>query len=236
LRSGVQAMVEGRSLPSHLSNRGQARDLTVRLAHSIDPGFDETMIPARTTFAREQAGKASPKGLLNTSLQHVAELSDSLVNLHNSGFNSVDWLPGSGVAANLYNRATNSASKYGEVVNSVNETADRAAGEIGKLYSGKDGGGIAERDATRSRFSHTNTPQQSIGGLEATKKLIEGKLNSLTAQRDQNYGTSGERIFPLIDAATKVAIAKLDANIAKLRKQAGEKEPTTSGWTVEKVQ
>lgn len=221
LRDGVDAMVSGRALPASLSMRGAARDLTVRLAHAVDPSFDETMIPMRTTFARgmAQTGPATPGGqklLLNTALQHAGEASDALVDLHNSN-GILTGVPGSGPVANAYNAIANSSSKMGEVKTRLGDVAQKLGGEVGKLYSGSSGGGLAEREATTGRFGDTNTPYQSVGALEATRNLILDKLNALQNQRDQAYGSSGENIHPLIDPQTKIALAKIDANIARLR-------------------
>jgi hypothetical protein len=222
IRNVVDAMISGKSIPTNLPPRGPSRDMVMRLAHAIDPNFDETLIPQRQTFARGM-GQTSPssnggqKILLNTALQHGAELADALEELHNTGGPLPEWLPGSGPVANVVNRIKNTASSQGGTVKRVNETAARASGEVGKLYSGSAGGGETERLNTARDFSQTNTPAESAGALEAFRNLIFGKMNSLQTARDQVYGSHGENIFPILDPKTKEALNKIDQTIARLK-------------------
>jgi hypothetical protein len=225
LQEGVAAMIQGRAVPANLSMRGAARDLTIRLAQEVDPTFDQTKIPERVKFATQMAettpnSAGGQKQLLNTSLQHLAELSDHLVDLHNSNLSAISSIPGSGYLANGYNAVANSSANMSGAKNAVNIAAQNASGEIGKLYSGATGGGEREREATASRFSTNNPPEASASGLETTRSMVLDKLNSLQNQRDQVYGKSGEGIYPLVDPQTKAALDKIDANIAKLRGQA----------------
>jgi hypothetical protein len=221
LRDGVSALLRGGAIPSNLSMRGQARDLAIRFAHAIDPTFDETLIPQRVAFAHGMA-QTTPnsfggqKLLLNTAIQHAGEIADRYLDLHNSN-GVLTGVPGSGMVANAYNAIKNSSSDKGDTTNAINDIAQKLSGEVGKLYSGASGGGEAERQATAGRFSTSNTPQQTIGALEATKSLILDKLNSLQNNRDQVYGAQGENIYPLVDKQTQAALQKIDGAIAKLR-------------------
>lgn len=238
LRNAVDAMIKGKSIPGNFSMRGQARDMAVRLAHAIDPTFDETLIPQRQAFARGM-GQTSPssnggqKILLNTALQHGAELADALEDLHNTNGPLPDWLPGSGPVANFVNRMKNTSTSQGGAVKRVNETAARASGEVGKLYSGSAGGGETERLNTARDFSQTNTPAESAGALEAFRNLIFGKMNALQTARDQVYGSQGENVFPILDPQTKKALDKIDQAITRLK---GGQQPQQStlpqGWSV----
>lgn len=236
LQEGVSAMIDGRAVPANLSMRGAARDLTLRLAQEVDPTFDQTKIPERIKFATQMAettpnSAGGQKQLLNTSLQHLGELSDHLTALDNisGGVAQIGW----GVNA-IGNLLPGGAA----VKNSVNTAAQNTSGEIGKLYSGASGGGEREREATAGRFSPNNTPQESAAALETTKAMVLDKLNSLQNQRDQVYGTKGEGIYPLIDPQTKAALQKIDANIAKLRGGVGGTTATQAtglpaGWSVQ---
>jgi hypothetical protein len=227
LRSGVGAMISGRDIPANLSMRGAARDLTVRLAHAIDPTFDETMIPGRIKFAQGMAettpgSNGGQKILLNTALQHAAEASDRLVELDNiSG--------GVAPVGHAINYLGNQLPGAAGTKTALSDIAAKLSGEVGKLYSGSSGGGEAERQATAGRFSAENLPTESIGALQATKSLILDKLNSLQNQRDQVYGSKGERIYPLVDPQTQAALAKIDANIAKLQGNAPAGQSSAAG-------
>jgi hypothetical protein len=222
IRSGVDAMLNGKAIPSNLSMRGQARDLTLRFAHAIDPTFDETVIPQRTAFAHgmAQTTPSSPGGqklLLNTAIQHVAEAGGAAASLGNSDGFLPSWMPGSSNLAHGINTVTNSAVSKSDKVGALATAAQNAAGEIGKLYSGNSGGGEAERLATMERFNGARTPQEYAAALEITRNMILDKLNSLQNQRDQVYGANGENVHPLIDPQTKVALDKIDTTIRALR-------------------
>jgi hypothetical protein len=222
VRGVVKAVIESKSIPSNLPPRGPSRDMVMRLAHAIDPDFDESVMPQRQAFARGM-GQTSPssnggqKILLNTALQHGAELAEALDELHNTSGPLPEWLPGSGPVANVMNRLKNTGASQGGTVKRVNETAARASGEVGKLYSGSAGGGETERLNTARDFSQTNTPMESAGALEAFRNLIFGKMNALQTARDQVYGAQGENIYPILDPKTKEALDKIDKTIAKLR-------------------
>lgn len=220
IRSVVDALIKGKSIPSNLPPRGPSRDMVMRLAHAVDPTFDETLIPQRQTFAHGM-GQTNPssnggqKILLNTALQHGGELADALEELHNTnGPLPTNWI-GSGPVANVVNSIKNTSANQGGAVKKVNETAARASGEVGKLYSGSAGGGETERLNTAKDFSKNNTPFESAGALSAFRNLIFGKLNALQTARDQVYGQQGENIYPILDPKTKEALAKIDAFIGK---------------------
>lgn len=237
MRNAVQAMIEGKAIPSNFSFRGASRDLAVRLAHMIDPTFDETLIPQRQQFARGMAQTTpnSPGGqklLLNTALQHAAEASQAIADLHNRNGPLPDWIPGSAMAGNVVNAVGNSANKFSDAKQRLADSAQKLSGEVGRLYSGAQGGGEYERLQTAGRFSASSTPEQFIGALTATKNLILDKLNSLQNQRDQVYGQKGENIYPLVDKQTQAAIQKIDETIAKLRGGGQPQVNLPQGWSV----
>ncbi len=216
LRSGVQAVIEGRSLPSNLGMRAPARSAIMLYAHAIDPSFDETVIPQRETFARSM-GQVTPtsvggqKTLLGTSLGHLSDAADRAVALGNvNGLGSADlahatnWVRG---------RTTDQSAK----VNALEDAAQKFSGEVGKLYSGSSGGGIHEREETRSRINGNKAPEELASGLEINRDLILSKLQALEQQRDDAYGKMGSNIIDFQTPQVKQALANIQAKIDQLR-------------------
>jgi hypothetical protein len=231
MRQAVSAMLRGSAIPSNFSQRGASRDMAVRFAHAIDPQFDETLIPQRQAFAKGMASisPSSPGGqkvLLNTALGHAGELASALTTLNNSsGFLPTSW-PGSAIIAHGVNNYNNSSADKASIVNKVDDIAAKLSGEVGKLYSGSQGGGISEREETAARFSSARTPGELAGALEATRDLIYSRLDALRSQRDQVYGADGQKVVPIIDDHTKDSLKKIDDAITTLRAQSSGKHPS----------
>jgi hypothetical protein len=220
-RNYVAGLNKGESIPANLG-RGKAREGLVMMTKAVYPDFDEQSLPMRTQYARGLA-QTSPSSVggqkngLNTTVQHLAELSDRYVELGNPKLpDSVGAIPGTGPVMNAANAVHNSSAERRGVVNAINENADRVSGELGKLYAGNTGGGEMERMQTKSRFSPNNNPQETVGALQTTARLLIGKMNAMQAQRDQTFGASGRLVHPIIEPETAKAIDKLNANIVKL--------------------
>ncbi|MGA7810672.1 hypothetical protein, partial [Bradyrhizobium sp.] len=93
----AQAMIEGRAIPRNLSNRGDARNNAVMLAHAIDPSFDETSIGERQKYRLElgsngasTAGGQSKAFIQGTS--HLDSLASTLEKLDNSNGLGIPWV------------------------------------------------------------------------------------------------------------------------------------------------
>lgn len=218
----VKGMIEGRvQPPSTIAMRSPTNLALINAANAIDPNFDATSWKSRSTF-NQQMGSAQPgavggqKNLMGTALGHLAELADKAVDLGN-----VDTpIAAVGQAANaVKNMTTTNAAK----VNGLNEAAARFAGEVGKLYSGSQGGGVHEREDTRSRFGGNKTSAELASALETSKELIQSKLEALEQQRRDVFGQNSQ--FDFVGDKGREAIAKIDTAIAKLRGQGSGNSP-----------
>ena len=194
-----------------------------------EPGIDATKINQRRTF-NTQLGSATPnsvggqKTLMGTSLGHLAEVADAAVNLGNYA--------GGGVApiAHWTNWAKNTVGTDAAArANALSEGVDRLSGEVGKLYSGNSGGGVNERESTRSRFGEAQSPPELAAGLEMSRDLIKSKLLALESQQDQIFGPNNPGRVDFLGANGRAALAKIDAAIAKLR---GQSAPTSAAAPV----
>lgn len=172
---------------------------------------DDTSLAQRKKWAMSLGDTTSGIGLqskgFKQGLEHAVSLSDSLVKLGNT--NGFGFEP----LANWANAAKNLTSSQTAIKNHIQAESQTLAGEVGKLYSGGQGGGVHERQATQQNLGKSDqSPVAASGGLEATIELMEGGLRTLENRRDE--------LFPNGNApkGSQFRDASTDANMAKLRK------------------
>ena len=147
---------------------------------------------------------------MNTALGHLGELAETAASLGN-------WDTPIAAAGDLANRVRGMSTDQAAKINKLNEQASRFSGEVGKLYSGSAGGGVHEREDTRSRFGGYKTSAELAAALEASKDLISSKLGALDDQRNQIFGPDSSNKFDFLGESGRQAIAKIDEAIAKLK-------------------
>lgn len=177
LRSGVEAMLSGGVVPSNLSNRGAARDLTLRFAHAIDPTFDETLIPARVALQKsyQGGGKNYQETLaLNTVGGHLSRLADAADGLGNTGFKPWNWLKNQATDATVGNPAL--VKFRNDLVTTQNELA--------KAYHG---GHVS--DSAYNAFSKAIGEAQTPAELKAAIGELSGLLQSKIEANETGYKT-----------------------------------------------
>lgn len=177
LRSGVEAMLSGGVIPSNLSNRGSARDLTLRFAHAIDPTFDETLIPARVALQKsyQGGGKNYQETLaLNTVGGHLSRLADAADGLGNTGFKPWNWLKNQATDATIGNPAL--VKFRNDLVTTQNELA--------KAYHG---GHVS--DSAYNAFSNAIGEAQTPAELKTAIGELAGLLQSKIESNESGYRT-----------------------------------------------
>lgn len=213
----VKSIAEGRQpYPSGFLLKTPFGQWLTTAVGQYEPGLDATLIGQRSTF-NKQMGSASPgsvggqKTLMGTSLGHLAEVADAAAGLNNvSGF-------GLAPLAHLANNARALTTDQAAKINGLNETVDRFSGEVGKLYSGSAGGGVSEREQTKSRFGGAQSPQELAAALEASRELIKSKLAALENQQDQIFGPNNKARVDFLGDNGRSSLAKIDTAIAKLK-------------------
>ncbi len=226
----VRGIAEGRiPYPSGFIMKTPYGQWLTQAVGQYEPGIDSTKIKERATF-NTQMGSATPssvggqKNLMGTSLGHLGEVAEAAADLNNSN--------GFGIAplAHLVNRGSQLTTEQAAKANKLNETVDRFSGEVGKLYSGSAGGGVQERDQTRSRFGAAQSPQELAAGLEASRDLIKSKLNALENQQDQIFGPNYKKRVDFLGDNGREALAKIETAIQKLKgnKPTESMKPTNS--------
>ncbi len=237
----VKAIAEGRQpYPSGFLLKTPFGQWLTTMVGQYEPGLDATLVNRRHTF-NQQLGSATPssvggqKSLMGTSLGHLSEVADAATALGNSSGPLSASIPGSSYLAHGINSVENTSTNQAAKVKALEDAVQKFSGEVGKLYSGNSGGGIAEREETRSRFSGNLTPQEMAASLEMSKALIQSKLAALQNQQDEIFGQKSKGRIDFLGDSGRAALAKIDAAIAKLRggTQAAAPSALPSGWTVQ---
>lgn len=222
----VQAMIEGRMPPpSTTAMRSPATMQLIDAANAIDPNFDATTWKSRSTF-NQQFGSQTPssiggqKVLMGTALGHLGEVAESAAKLSNT-----DGL-GLAKAGHLANYFKNQTTGQAAIANALEDKVAKFSGEVGKLYSGSQGGGVHEREDTRNRLGSNLTSAELASGLEASRDLILSKQKALEDQASTIFGPEGAKKFDFIGPEGRDAIKKIDESIMRLRGQNPSASPT----------
>jgi hypothetical protein len=177
LREGVRAMLSGGAVPSNLSNRGAARDLTLRFAHAIDPSFDESLIPARVALQKsyQGGGKNYQETLaLNTVGGHLSRLADAADGLGNTDFKP--W-------NRLKNQTTSALTGNPALVKFRNDLVT-TQNELAKAYHG---GHVS--DSAFNAFNNSINEAQTPAELKTAIGELAGLLGSKIQANESGYKT-----------------------------------------------
>ncbi len=216
MASQVQAVLDGRVPYPTGSRLNPKQQMLKELVTQIDPTFDATTSKTRAKFNME-FGSTSPstvggqKILMGTALGHLGEVADSAAKLNNS--NGFGWAP----AGHLINSAANTTTEQAALANALNDKVAKFSGEVGKLYSGSQGGGVHEREDTRNRMGASLTKAELASGLEASRDLIISKQKALEDQATTIFGPEKAAKYDFIGPDGRKALDRVETAIAKLR-------------------
>jgi hypothetical protein len=216
MASQVQAVLDGRA-PYPTGSRLNPKQQNLKeLVTQIDPTFDATTSKTRAKFNME-FGSTSPstvggqKILMGTALGHLGEVADSAAGLNNSDGGGLAMF-GHGANA-IKNMTTENAAK----ANALEDKVAKFSGEVGKLYSGSQGGGVHEREDTRHRMGSTLTSAELASGLEASRDLILSKQKALEDQAVTIFGPDKAAKYDFIGPDGRKSLDKIENAIVKLR-------------------
>lgn len=224
LRDGVQAMIEGRGIPTNLSARGDARNQAIMLAHAIDPTFNESEIPGRVKgYSDFYGGGKSSEGLrkINQSALHFGELvTDKMPNLPGTP------IPAVNAVANVVNTQLLGKGTAGNFVVNAHALAD----ELSTMFKGA-GISDAEIRAWESNLSPNMSDEQQRGMAKTLLGLYRDGVTGWEKKRMESVGpvVSAQK-GPLLGPEAEAALQKVDA-FANNRPA----KPTgglPSGWSV----
>lgn len=211
---GGRTAQTGRQLP-------QQRIKMIAQKYGTDIGMpaDDASIGQRKQWSNSLGDTKSGVGLqakgFQQGLNHMASLTDKLVKLGNYNL----WLEG---PSNWANWAKNQTTTNKGLVNGVEADAHALAGEVGKLFSGSQGGGVKERRDTAERLGTAlSSGPAAAGAVEATMELMHGGLTPLEQRRDQLFpGGNAPRGSQFVGPEQEAAMAKIRSNLEILRGKA----------------
>lgn len=245
IQASVKAYMNGDVMPTGNARKGSTELIKrVALKYGQDLGIpvSDSIYNSKRKMQMD-IGSSSPNsmgGILSngkSAFAHLGELSDKAVDLGNYSLNG---LPGGGAMANAANAVTNAfgdSSTLGRI-KGFQDNALKYGQEATKFYAGT-GGGEAERMNTLN----TLNPKQASGPelasyLETERSLMMDRLRQKESQVRDVMGDGYLQAHPVVTSDLKSSIAKIDANIAKLRSGAAPdaapapaaQAPAATGW------
>ncbi len=230
LRESVGSMLEGGVIPTNFSMRGAARDLALKIGHAIDDNFNELEIPGRKKMFTDlsSSSQGSMGGILSngkSALGHLADLSDKFTGLGNYNY---EGFPGAGTAANVVNTVGNTLGGSGTKgkIAATKDNLLKYGEESTKFYSAT-GGGEGERTyALKNLNPNSVSGEEAAGYLQTERDLMDRRMTEKEAQVRNTLGPSYLERHPVRDADYNKTLARIDANIAKLK--SGQQQPATA--------
>lgn len=237
-QASVKDYVSGLATPTGNPRKGWAENIqkiAKKYGSDIGVPVDDTTFAQRRTYRNELA-KNSPNTAggqvksFSQLLNHMSSLADNIEkqqNVNGGGF------PDVAEAANKTRQHW--SNENAARAKAVESDAQSAAGEIGKLFSGSQGGGVHERELTRSRFGSTSSQPVSAAALESTLELAQGGLQALEGRRDEILGAGRGPAF--VGPKEQSAIDHIKGVIARLKGEqpaAGAVKPGKYVWTPDK--
>lgn len=214
-------LVQGKeSWPNGRAMNDPKNKAATDLARQIDPDMTEQTAISRNQYARDAGNTKSGVGMqvksFHQGIDHVLTLAKDIEKYNPSG--------GMGFTgpAHLTNDIRQMRTDQQGKANAIGTDAQAAAGEVGKLYSGTNGGGVKEREETRGRFKPNASGPEHAGSLEATLELMEGGIHSLEQGRDRVMGKGANNPqYQFRNPETEAKIAEIKQIISRLRGEAG---------------
>ncbi len=237
-QQAVKDYVAGRSMPTGNPRKGYVQEVkAVAGKYGADIGMpaDDSRFAERQTI-RKQLSMGNPASLggqvttANTSIGHLADLSDAAIGLKNVGTGSFGWLPGSANVARGANMVGNTKGENSPQVNGFNDVRQRYIEEITKFYAGGPGA-QAERERALQIFDAARTPEELAAAIRSEAHLMHSKLTPIEQQVRERLGDDELKTHPVIKPQTVEALTRIEKNVATLTGKdtgATQQQPTTA--------
>lgn len=218
----VKGIANG-SIPP-LSSYALAKPEGQRLMAAVaqyEPGFDAAKWQERSRMAKDigGSGPSTIGGIISngkSAFDHLATTSDRLVDVGNTNSGSY---PGAGVVNSVSNWTGNKLadSKQQARITAATDALQKYGAESTKFYAGS-GGGVHERaEALKANDPATNSGEQSASYIEVERDLMLGRLKEKEDQIRKSMGQAYLDKHPVRDEAFEKTLAKINANIERLR-------------------
>jgi hypothetical protein len=237
----VQGMLDGTiQPPSSFAAAKPYWQGMLAAAKNIDPSFDENTWNARRKMITDMAasGNSSMGGILSngkSAFKHLAEYTGSASDLGNASHD----FPGGGIAANAQNYIGNTlgGSSTKAKIKAINDNLGHYGQESTKFYAGT-GGGVEERMNALKEMNPTTTSSAEMAAYaEKEKGLMLDRLREKEAQIRDTMGEAYLQKHPVFTPELQNDIARIDANVSKLRggnTPSGNQTKTGVTWSVVK--
>lgn len=201
-------------------------------AKNLDPNFDANNWTSRHKMSNDIAASSNTSmgGILSngkSSFKHLAEYTESAADLGNA---SHDYPMGGAVAEAqnyLGNRVFAGSDTRGKI-KAINDNLGKYGAESTKFYAGT-GGGVEERLGALKEMNPTITSSAEMAAYaEKEKGLMLDRLREKEKQIRDVMGDGYLQKHPVFDDELKKDIARIDANVAKLRGSKGGGTVTAS--------
>lgn len=214
----IKAIYEGRQ-----TGTGRNVQQLLPLVNQVYPDFTMQDYNAKKVMRDDlnKSGNSSMGGILangKSAFAHLADTSDALAAL---GSASHDF-PGGGGIATMQNWVGSklAGSDMKGKITAANDTLGHYGQESTKFYAGT-GGGVEERTAAmKNADPSTSSSEEQAAYLQSEKGLMLDRLHQKENQVRQALGDDYLQKNPIVTPELQQTIARIDANIAKLRGKA----------------
>ena len=199
----VRAMVEGRiPYPTGMSARSPRMQAIAMYAQQTDPTLNAYTAPMRGQMLKDAMGDGKigvSNNALNTSIGHLADLSDASQGLGNYS---------SGFGSSIQNSLRDSYQRFNQNPNykTFDTVRNAVAGEVVKAYRGA-GGAEADIQGQLGLISSANSPQELNNAIAETAKLLESKIAANQYQYETAMGPMGPKL-KMIRSDAEAALQK----------------------------
>lgn len=234
IQASVKAYVNGDTMPSTRAGNMQfIKTLAQRYGADTGTPVSDALYAEKRKYRTELgSNSASSAGgqakAFSQALEHFSAAADAAEKLGNyNGLGVTDL-------AHAANSVRGHSTEQADKVNKMMSIIQQGSGEVGKLFSGSQGGGVHERQATRERFSGTASNPELAGAFEGTLETLEGGLRALEGRRDQILGPNSDVQF--LGPKEQAKIDHIKEVIGRLRGEqaAPAAQPSVPGMNVSK--
>lgn len=191
-------------------------------AKTLDPNFDANTWTSRHKMSSDigASGNSSMGGILSngkSSFKHLAEYTESAADLGNASHD----FPGGGIVAHAQNYIGNTlgGSDTNAKIKAINDNLGHYGQESTKFYAGT-GGGVEERMNALKEMNPTTTSSEEMAAYASKEKgLMLDRLREKEAQIRDVMGDAFLQKHPVFTPELQKDIARIDANVGKLRGQ-----------------
>lgn len=233
IQAAVDNYVQGKSTPTGNPRKGFTQTVKmIAQKYGADMGqpVDDATFAARKTM-RNQLSSSAPASLGgqinigNTAAGHLADLSQKALDLGN-------WDTGIAPLTSLVNAARGLGTEQAAKMEALKGAAQHYGQEITKFYAGSPGG-TAERDRFIESVNGARSPKELAAILATEGELMRSRLDALGGQISGVLGEEGAKQYPVLRPDGQAALAKVEANVSRLKGGvASQPAALPQGWSV----